>query len=556
MKMFIILAAILSGLGAEARTNYNVYRMPSTGSLPGWGPIDISQSGAVTGTLANANTTAASTNTSSTIVLRDGSGNFSCGTITGALSGNASTSTALAANPTDCGANTFATTIDASGNLTCAAVSLTAAVSGILPVANGGTGVNTLTSGNILTGNGTGAITSITTVPVANGGTGANTLTSGNILTGNGTGAITSIATVPVTQGGTGLGTLTANNVILGNGTSNPTFVAPGSSGNVLTSNGTTWASAAAAGSTSSSSSYELTNLGLAASVSANLLTVSLKDSSGSAPSGGSPVKIGVRDGTSATGQYTQLTVNAALSVSSASTSATLGLISGSIAQYIYVYAINNAGTVELGLSGSGYLDQGKVITTFALNAASTNINRMYTTAARSNVACRLIGRLLVTEATAGTMASAPTEISVAPFREGSPRSEIRMSQSNGYGSTANKIMRFTTQDVDRGGVDLTLTQDSVNGDSITVNTEGLYTVSLGGSNGVTAGVTVNAASLTTSINNALTYADGFRGASNFGPGSTSITLYCYPGDVLRYQTDGAASSNVNNTYWDVLKIK
>lgn len=46
-----------------------------------------------------------------------------------------------------------------------------------------------------------------------------------------------------VSGGGTGLSTLTANNVILGNGTSSPTFVAPGTTGNVLTSNGTTWAS-------------------------------------------------------------------------------------------------------------------------------------------------------------------------------------------------------------------------------------------------------------------------------------------------------------------------
>lgn len=50
-----------------------------------------------------------------------------------------------------------------------------------------------------------------------------------------------------VADGGTGASTLTANNVILGNGTSAVQFVAPGSSGNVLTSNGTTWTSAAAA---------------------------------------------------------------------------------------------------------------------------------------------------------------------------------------------------------------------------------------------------------------------------------------------------------------------
>jgi hypothetical protein len=50
-----------------------------------------------------------------------------------------------------------------------------------------------------------------------------------------------------VANGGTGLATLTANNVILGNGTSAPAFVAPGSNGNVLTSNGSTWTSAAGA---------------------------------------------------------------------------------------------------------------------------------------------------------------------------------------------------------------------------------------------------------------------------------------------------------------------
>jgi hypothetical protein len=41
---------------------------------------------------------------------------------------------------------------------------------------------------------------------------------------------------------------LTANNVLLGNGTSAVQFVPPGSNGNVLTSNGTTWTSAAAGG--------------------------------------------------------------------------------------------------------------------------------------------------------------------------------------------------------------------------------------------------------------------------------------------------------------------
>tara|TARA_Y100000593_G_scaffold42994_1_gene82295 strand:- start:2037 stop:2705 length:669 start_codon:yes stop_codon:yes gene_type:complete len=40
---------------------------------------------------------------------------------------------------------------------------------------------------------------------------------------------------------------LTANNVVIGNGTGAPNFVAPGTSGNVLKSDGTTWTSAAEA---------------------------------------------------------------------------------------------------------------------------------------------------------------------------------------------------------------------------------------------------------------------------------------------------------------------
>jgi hypothetical protein len=75
-------------------------------------------------------------------------------------------------------------------------------------------------------------------LPITSGGTGSTSTTFVN-LASNVTG------TLPVANGGTSLATLTANNVILGNGTSAPLFVAPGSSGNVLTSNGSTWASAA-----------------------------------------------------------------------------------------------------------------------------------------------------------------------------------------------------------------------------------------------------------------------------------------------------------------------
>jgi hypothetical protein len=58
-------------------------------------------------------------------------------------------------------------------------------------------------------------------------------------------GTITGITDLAVADGGTGSSSLTLNSVLIGNGTSPLLAVAPSTSGNVLTSNGTTWTSAA-----------------------------------------------------------------------------------------------------------------------------------------------------------------------------------------------------------------------------------------------------------------------------------------------------------------------
>jgi hypothetical protein len=81
-------------------------------------------------------------------------------------------------------------------------------------------------------------------------------------------------ATVTVAQGGTGATTLTANNVLLGNGTSAPLFVAPGTSGNVLTSDGTTWASSTPAAGFSASADNTFTGTQSFTGTSAKLAEV------------------------------------------------------------------------------------------------------------------------------------------------------------------------------------------------------------------------------------------------------------------------------------------
>lgn len=97
------------------------------------------------------------------------------------------------------------------------------------------------TVGQVLTSAGAGVPTfSTVAANVSSFSAGSTGLTPATATTG----AVALAGTLAVGSGGTGLGTLTANNVILGNGASAPTFVAPSTSGNLLTSNGTIWTSA------------------------------------------------------------------------------------------------------------------------------------------------------------------------------------------------------------------------------------------------------------------------------------------------------------------------
>ena len=193
----------------------------------------------------------------------------------------------------------------------------------------------------------------------------------------------------------------------------------------------------------------DLMNIGLATAVGSSALTVSLKDAAGSNPSSASPVKIPFRDPTMTSGNRLVRSVTGALSVV-VSSGSTLGHASA-VEQTIYVYAIDNAGTVELAVS-SVLFDEGKRWTTTAEGGAgAADSNRvLYSTTARSDVAIRLIGRLLSTQATAGTWATAMSEVALPPFEKQKISASYASTAGNSLTTAGgNQIVDFATKEID-----------------------------------------------------------------------------------------------------------
>jgi hypothetical protein len=154
-----------------------------------------------------------------------------------------------------------------------------------------------------------------------------------------------------------------------------------------------------------------ISNLSLAASVAANALTISLKDSTGVNPSLGSPAIVAFRNSTLTSGDITLLKITSSLStvISSGSTAGS----SSGIQFPLWVGVMNVSGTAELCWSGTPW-NESELVTTTAEGGAGAAGSKttIYSTTARTNVAARIVGKMLFTEATAGTWASVPSNIS------------------------------------------------------------------------------------------------------------------------------------------------
>lgn len=336
-----------------------------------------------------------------------------------------------------------------------------------------------------------------------------------------------------------------------GLGSTNPRFQWNNSSSSLQFANDGTTFNDIGTGTVQDASDDQL-NTTCSTAVGSNALTISLKDKSGSNCSAGSPCKMSFRSSTATSGVYNQRSVTGALSVTLSSGS-TLGFTSA-VAHDGYVYALDNAGTVELAVAGSRIIDEGSLQTTTSEGGAGAADSALvlYSTTSRSNVPVRLLCRFVATEATAGTWATAPSEVSPWPFAKKVPRSEVTYSGFTGHGAVDTKIVRLTTQSVSRGSA-ITGTSTANNGTILTINEDGVYSTygTLGSPNQsvVYVGLSRDAAgSLTNQVYN-LTFPTLLSyGASRTDTGLEAVSValswsgFLPAGSTLRMHTDGSSN--------------
>jgi hypothetical protein len=337
-----------------------VFTTNAQGQVTGVTPTGIAiASGAVSGLAASAttDTTDASNITTGTLGTSRLSGSYTGITGVGTLTAGTWNATAISAVYGGTGLTSYAV-----GDLLYA--DTTTSLAKLADVAVG----NALISGGVAAAPSYGKIGLSThvdgTLPIANGGTGS-TSTQFVALGTNVSG------TLPVANGGTGAATLTTNNVLLGNGTSALQVVAPGTNGNVLQSNGTTWVSAA------NPSSQVYPGVGIANSTGTSWATSYSTTGSGTvvalatSPSFTTPILGTPQSGNFSTGTFTWPTFNqsttgnaatatTATNQSGGTVSATTGAFSSTITSSRAPAAIN---TTTPGLTNYGLVFNGAAST-------------------------------------------------------------------------------------------------------------------------------------------------------------------------------------------------
>jgi hypothetical protein len=155
-----------------------------------------------------------------------------------------------------------------------------------------------------------------------------------------------------------------------------------------------------------------LSNLGLDFSVAANAMTINVKTRALAVPTAADPVLCSMRNVTAATGDSNlrALTAATAFVLSSGSTFGHTSAVEGRL----YLYLIDNVGTLELAVSSKFFGVMGLVSTTAEGGAGlADSATVMYSTVARANVPFRLIAMTRDTQTVAGTWTAVPTMVNV-----------------------------------------------------------------------------------------------------------------------------------------------
>lgn len=195
--------------------------------------------------------------------------------------------------------------------------------------------------------------------------------------------------------------------------------------------------------------SDELSNLAISASVGSSALTVALKGKDGNDPSASNIVLIGFRSSTAASGVYVQRSITSAVSLTVPS-GATLGSVSAKQST-LYVVAIDDGGTIRLGICGSKFLlDEGTLISSTLISTGADSDTVLYSDPAVTSKAFRVIGRITSTQATAGTWATTPSEVSIIPLDRN--REAIAVVSGNPAGANADTAVIWPTVDIDLYG--------------------------------------------------------------------------------------------------------
>ena len=190
-------------------------------------------------------------------------------------------------------------------------------------------------------------------------------------------------------------------------------------------------------------------NAGFTAGVSGNALTLNLLGTNLQSPSITNPVFIPFRDSTSANGDAFSRQVVAPLSITIPS-GATLGLFSV-VTQYLYLWAVDNAGTVSLAVSGSWrFCNSESIQNITAITSSATGNKVLYGPAALTGKAVRLLARFTVTQTSIGTWAALPTEICqytgapfVTPIPEGISFNGLALVPSADFGTYSNLLVPY-----------------------------------------------------------------------------------------------------------------